>query len=501
MEAARGPSVRRPLVELERDEMAFSIGRWIRKFVPKRKVKSGQNKKTNDRRKQIQLLEQIRSKNDAIASLHRKLELLSKELKDTIKEAKQSEATLKKLFRTVDRFTAPAVHGRAIGEVNELLSKLDDQELRRLGRMSVMGISRLLLDTGQHNTTAQTLIRYLEGNSPLDLLYFLEPLLELEREAALPDGPLLKFCTRFQHERVALIALECLRTSYNAADDADDRNFKRLIIEPLSRLHQDNRNLMDIRFSSNERRALQQSIKSSLIEQRPFSLLRLGDGEAYPYKAPPVERLEPHLFEADDRHFATRHWGAPLPEPARADISMHFHQAVMRCDILGIPSVYRIIRNMTDPLSRYGETRRNQRAYIRILSALGNAIPVGQKLFTEERCHRLRGAMDEPFLIDLAAMARSVVVVSCRPEIQSKFPTSSVILVPSSGSEFLKIYPEIIERVREASGPGTIVLVGAGILGKILADQARQSAAVALDVGSLMDYMVGQKTRTIADLI
>ena len=34
-----------------------------------------------------------------------------------------------------------------------------------------------------------------------------------------------------------------------------------------------------------------------------------------------------------------------------------------------------------------------------------------------------------------------------------------------------------------------------------LADEAREMGAVALDVGSLMDYMVDQKTRTIADII
>jgi hypothetical protein len=33
-----------------------------------------------------------------------------------------------------------------------------------------------------------------------------------------------------------------------------------------------------------------------------------------------------------------------------------------------------------------------------------------------------------------------------------------------------------------------------------MADRARQAGAVAFDVGSLMDYMLGYKTRTIADL-
>jgi hypothetical protein len=124
--------------------------------------------------------------------------------------------------------------------------------------------------------------------------------------------------------------------------------------------------------------------------------------------------------------------------------------------------------------------------------------------FTEERCHRIRGGLDEPFLIELATMARSVVLVSCWPDLRSKFSLALLvedIQVPSHAKDFFENYPEIIERIRKVSRPGTIVFVGAGIIAKILVDEARRLGAVALDVGSLMDYMVGRKTRTIADLI
>ena len=101
----------------------------------------------------------------------------------------------------------------------------------------------------------------------------------------------------------------------------------------------------------------------------------------------------------------------------------------------------------------------------------------------------------------LAAKARSVVLVSSWPEIQSKFSTqSSLIAVTPDRAILYEAYPKIIERIRELSGPGTLVLIGAGVPAKIMADQAREAGAVALDVGSLMDYMVGHKTRTIADL-
>jgi hypothetical protein len=300
-----------------------------------------------------------------------------------------------------------------------------------------------------------------------------------------------------------LTVLNWLSKQYKPADEADQHNFLRFIIAPLRALSEDPGNLIDIRFSEEQRAALQEKIKSSLREERPLSLLRLGDGEAYPYPAPKVDGIESAVFHKDNINFerSRTHWGvSPPPGRSREELITSFREAVARCDILGLPSVYRIVRNMTHPYSRYG-TRRNQRAFLRILGALGNDIPIGQNVFTEERCHRIRGAIDEPFLVELAAAARSVVLVSRWPEIQSKFSVkSSLIVVSPKKASLYKTYPQITERICEIAGPGTLVLIGAGVPAKIMADRAQQSGAVALDVGSLMDYMAGHKTRTIADL-
>ena len=139
---------------------------------------------------------------------------------------------------------------------------------------------------------------------------------------------------------------------------------------------------------------------------------------------------------------------------------------------------------------------------MRILASLGSHIPTAETVFTEERCHRIIGAIDEPFLLELAAKARSLVLVSSRREIQLKFPVKQTYLpVPDCGPQLFKTYTDVVQSIFELSGPGTLVLIGAGLPAKIMADAARQVGAVALDVGSLMDYMVGLKTRTIADLV
>ena len=99
-----------------------------------------------------------------------------------------------------------------------------------------------------------------------------------------------------------------------------------------------------------------------------------------------------------------------------------------------------------------------------------------------------------------------VVLVSSWPQLSLKFPsgvTVETIAVPPEDApvKIFDIYPEIVDHVRSASEPGTLVLVGAGIVGKIFVDEAKLRGAVALDVGSLLDYMMERKTRTIADLI
>jgi hypothetical protein len=381
------------------------------------------------------------------------------------------------------------------------MKTLEKDELDQLKRFVIMGVSRLLIESGRTKTVVGMLSKYLQPNRDDIFGYFLEPLVALESKGLLEHGPLLEFCTKFRPP-CSGTALGWLKTAYKPADDEDKGNFLRLIVEPLHAISTIPNNLMDIRFNSGQRAELVSTIRNSLLEKRRFSLIRLGDGEAYPFPIPPTKGLDRALFENDIRNFENQMWGtSPAPESARADFVKRFLSAVANCDILGVPSVYRIMRNLTAPHTRYG-SRRNQRGFMRILNALGSEIPIEQKILTEERCHRIRGAIDASLLFELADIAQSTVIITSRENLKPKFVQNvECILVPDTPRRLFAIYPELIKRVRNVSGPGTIVFVGAGQVAKILVDEARKCGAVALDVGSLMDYMVGLKTRTIADLV
>jgi hypothetical protein len=411
--------------------------------------------------------------------------------------------------RTLNLFLQRAVMAADKEAIDKVLSQTDDRDVRRISRMTLMGICRLLLTNSDHDGAVRLLTRYIRPDRVDQQLYFLEPLLELYDSGAL-TGELRDFCAQLQPVSSATV-LERLSKAYQGVDDADRQNFQRYIVGPLSALTRNERNLMDVRFSAEQRVALRESIKRSVSEAKPLSLIRLGDGESYPYQAPQVEGINPAVFESDNSDHERHWWGGPPPAPIREDIMTRVRQAVAQCDILGVPSVYRIIRDLPNPRQRYGRNR-SQRAFIKILSALGQAIPVDGKLLTEERCHRC--ALDGAFLIELAALARSVTIVSCWPDLHLQFRGESVtaIVIPpqynlrdpasrESVPALFDCYPEIVERVRAASAPGTLLLVGAGIIGKILVDEARECGAAALDVGSLLDYIAGVKTRSVGDVI
>ncbi len=304
--------------------------------------------------------------------------------------------------------------------------------------------------------------------------------------------------------------LRYLGHNYDAVDAADGLNFDEFVLKPLSDLPEGERNLMDMRFAPDQRQSLVETIRTHLADQRPLSLLRLGDGEAYAYAAPSMGGIDPDLFRADNET-RERHWWGAAPSPdIRNDIVRRVRKAVDRCDILGLPSLYRIVRDLPGPGQRFGSGR-SQRGLAVVLSACGSEISLDGKIVTEERCHQV--SLSPAVLAELASAAKAVLVVSCWPADQLRLPFAPLeyITVPpaqklkrldEAGKQRLfEAYPHILPQIRAAAAPGTLVLVGAGIIGKFLAGEARESGAVAIDVGSMLDYMAGSKTRSVADLI
>ena len=369
------------------------------------------------------------------------------------------------------------------------------------------GACYLLAAKNRHSAAVQLLERHWEQIDEPRRLRLLEPLFFLD-EAGVLSPSLSAYCASFRPD-VGAKAIERLAQAYAGVDDVDREQFDRHIIARLRELQAVKPNFIDIRFSAEQRRGLIDTIVASLAKRKPLSLIRLSDGESYVFRIPEVEGIDAKLFE-DDRLLRERYWWgvSPPPEVASA-IRLAVCRAVETCDIVGLPSVYRVLQCFDRMKVRFGRTDQ-QRGLMTVLAAAGVAVPLAGKIVTEDRCGHC--AFDRTALDAMVATADSVLVVSCWSEkhlrIQGR-PTKYIVVsseikvrdLAASETELptFECYGEIAAQVRRGSGPGTLVLVGAGVVGKIFVEEAKQAGAVALDVGSLLDYMVGHHTRLFGD--
>ena len=109
----------------------------------------------------------------------------------------------------------------------------------------------------------------------------------------------------------------------------------------------------------------------------------------------------------------------------------------------------------------------------------------------------------------LISAASNTILITGRKEIQSslesKYSTQKIDLWPvpiepnlsteqADSFHYPNVYCQIMSRLSDIT-PGTLVLVGAGILGKAYCNSAKEHGAVALDLGSGFDILAGIKSR------
>src|SRR5205085_7182394 len=111
-----------------------------------------------------------------------------------------------------------------------------------------------------------------------------------------------------------------------------------------------------------------------------------------------------------------------------------------------------------------------------------------------------------------------IVCVTCHPDLpdvlQSLFgvrTTRNILIPPRSATSRLmrkrttdpRTLPAMVEEMiatMDTAAANRLVVVGAGYLGKWIADEARVRGGVALDLGSMLDYWIGLRTRSYLDL-
>ena len=280
-------------------------------------------------------------------------------------------------------------------------------------------------------------------------------------------------------------------------------------ILPFFETHSNRLTWIDCRLNTAVKDAFIASIGTALTEKTPWSLIRLGDGESYAWQA-----------TLPDEHASMREqiwWGTTLEIKMREKIAREMHHAIEAADVLGVPSLYRFARDTSQSLPSYAE-HRSISGLLRVLDGVGKLSP-SERQFTEDRIHQV--CFDLPTVLELGRKATRLVVVSslvsesianCLSPLEGVTPldfvqipthtkTQGNILFSASDVALPFIYEALNAEIAQKVAPGTLVIVASGSIGKIFCQTIREQGGVALDVGAMVDYWVGVKTRSIADMV
>lgn len=364
----------------------------------------------------------------------------------------------------------------------ELMDTLGPSRLMLLGRREIANIFRFLLASA--------------NAPPLDRIEELFGKVNHDRQldTVLLDVPAF---TRVKHIgwRAVFKALDVQLTHTSAREQL------REAYEQTANLISLRDDFIDARSDTETLMRLQDRLLGIKARGEPFSFLRLGDGEAYCfYAADAPEALASHSLR--EQHW----WSTSLTVEQRTKIAARVRRAIERADMIGIPAAYRFARDIEIGARDLTEAR-PARDLFTVLEGLYRARNrLKASAFTEDRVNAC--VFDRAFLAKLLNASDNTLIVSCWSESQLSQHFSgrcTYVQIPGQAklrgdgvpneAPLCETYEHIEQIIAETVKPGTLVLVAAGILGKSFVTLAADHGAMAIDIGSTIDYVAGRITR------
>ncbi|WP_175540405.1 hypothetical protein [Halomonas sp. QHL1] len=270
-------------------------------------------------------------------------------------------------------------------------------------------------------------------------------------------------------------------------------------LRPLFNAIPENKNILDFQVNENKYLKIKSELRKAIIKRECYSFVRLNDGEGYgfPNNALPcafdMERQELHW------------WGEALPSALREKIQKDFRLSLSQHDLVGIPSVFRFI----DELSINRDySIFNNALLCRLFTLCHGYLKAydGKAYITEGQINLY--LFDRDYIARLSGLAQRVVFISGAKKeylqrVFSELQHATYIELPThrllkqekfSYSEAAKplpyVYEDYIEQIKGLAGPGVVFFISAGFIGKIFAAEVAKNGGVALDVGqSLMNIV------------
>jgi hypothetical protein len=243
----------------------------------------------------------------------------------------------------------------------------------------------------------------------------------------------------------------------------------------------------------------------ALRQGRPFSLLRVGNGEGNAMQMAKGEccTLQISTFYHE---FLSQNW-LPVAQDQAMSLCKQVRASLISADIIG----FRAFRFDERAMIYQHTEQKNFYAALGILYArefLSEGLIGGYwrgSIITGAWIH-----LDMIAYLDaILTAAHSVIVVSGRSELEEAFrrrlgeKLEAFIIVPVQGfvppsldESHFAAFPSIKERLNRDLR-GKLVLVGAGLFGKVYCHVAKTNGAVAIDLGSVFDVLAGLETRPI----
>ena len=245
-------------------------------------------------------------------------------------------------------------------------------------------------------------------------------------------------------------------------------------------------------------------VDAALAAGTPLSLIRIGNGEgnAVAMLAAGAGDAE---FDAFDVEFVSQN-GRSIDRDAASALSQAVVDAIGAADIQG----YRLGRFDEAALIRDCIDRAQWSPAFGLIHARAllarRARAGGTAWFTSAWIHLDLLARLGPWL----DAAPAVIVVTGRADLQPVFADRlsgrlrRFVAVPVQGyrpvgaaDAHTAMFGHVCAMLRREAGPRTLVLVGAGLFGKVYCHEAQRAGAVAIDLGSAFDLMAGVATRPV----
>ena len=252
--------------------------------------------------------------------------------------------------------------------------------------------------------------------------------------------------------------------------------------------------------------ALLDLIEERIVGAEPFSLIRLGDGEAR-FAIERCPELHAGLTAAETTAVGDVVWenwfGGSITaadETGLERLWSAYMTAVASADVIGVPDAARLRADT----GHFGYMTAQARW-------LGELTWTGRSRFTGASAHYHLERLS-PFLDRLLSRTRFVGVVSPHPHLadalarrhgglqtasytvpgEGRLPTHAA--ARAAAPHYPVLFGEIMAQV-SVPFRGAVFLVGAGLLGKIYCSRIRTLGGIALDIGSLGDAWMGFDTR------